>query len=163
VSTAALWITEREVVATLDLIQAIDALESGLRQQTRGVARNMIKTHVSWGEGNTLHAIGAVFESSNIAGTKSWAHVEGGATPLLILWDAGTGTLLAVIEAFALGQMRTGAISGVATRWLADAKADLFAMIGTGKQALAQIAAVASTSRRRRPWPKRPRVHPSSR
>src|SRR5207237_8443297 len=75
-------------------------------------------------------------------GTKTWAHTPGGATPLLVLLDATTGALKAVIEAFALGQMRTAAASGVATRWLARKDATEFAMIGPGKQALTQVAAV---------------------
>lgn len=143
-SDGPIWISEADVVSALDLTQAIDALEAGLRLQARGGAHNMSKTHVGW-QGGTLHAIGAVYEESGIVGAKTWAHIEaGGATPLLILWNAGTGALLAVIEAFALGQLRTGGISGVATRLLAGEHAAVLAMIGTGKQALAQVAAVAA-------------------
>ena len=98
----------------------------------------------SGGGHNTLHAIGATFEGAGFVGTKTWGHTSGGATPLLILWDSGSGELKAVIEAFALGQMRTGAMSGVATRWLAEASAQDMAVIGTGKQALTQVAAVAA-------------------
>jgi ornithine cyclodeaminase len=101
----------------------------------------MIKTHVEW-DGSTLHAIGAVFPAMGCCGTKTWAHTNDGATPLLILFDSNNGRLKAIIEAFALGQMRTAAASGVATRWLAARGADQFAMIGTGKQALTQVAAV---------------------
>jgi alanine dehydrogenase len=92
--------------------------------------------------GNNLHAIGAAYPQEGIAGTKTWAHTSGGACPLLILFSAETGNLLAIIEAFALGQMRTGGISGVATQWLAAPHADVLGLIGTGKQALAQLAAV---------------------
>jgi alanine dehydrogenase len=137
-----LWISEADVVAMMDLRQAIDALEQGLLAEARGEARNMVKTHAEWGDGATLHAIGAVFPPAGFAGTKTWAHTPGGATPLLILFDAATGALQAVIEAFALGQMRTGGASGVATRWLAAEDADELAIIGAGKQAITQVAAV---------------------
>jgi ornithine cyclodeaminase len=70
-------------------------------------------------------------------------------TPLLILFDADSGALRAVIEAFALGQLRTGAVSGVATRWLAAEAADELAIIGSGRQAMAQVAAVAAVRRLR--------------
>ena len=145
-----LWISEAEVVAALHLGEAIDALESGLRLEAQGQARTMAKTHAIWGDGHTLHAIGAVIEGAGIVGTKSWAHTGGGATPLLLLWGAEDGRLLAVIEAFALGQMRTGGISGVATRWLAPEGADELAIIGTGKQAVTQAAAVAAVRPLRR-------------
>lgn len=139
-----LWISEAEVAALIDLRGAIDALETGLRLEAEGHAANMSKTHVTWGKGDTLHAVGAVFESAGVIGTKTWAHTEGGATPLLLMWSSHSGALLAVIEAFALGQMRTGAMSGVATRWMASETADCLALFGTGKQALAQLASVAA-------------------
>jgi ornithine cyclodeaminase/alanine dehydrogenase-like protein (mu-crystallin family) len=139
-----LWITEAEVISLLDLRDAIAALEHGLRLEARGEAANMAKTYATWGSGHTLHALGATFAGAGFVGTKTWAHTEGGATPLLILFDSETGALKAMIEAFALGQMRTGGISGVATRWLAAPDADELAIVGTGKQALLQVAAVAA-------------------
>lgn len=137
-----LWISEADVVAMMDIGDAIDALEKGLLAEARGEAKNMVKTHVAWDDGATLHAIGAVFPSEEFAGTKTWAHSSDGATPLLILFDSGNGSLKAIVEAFALGQLRTAAASGVATDRLAANDADDFAIIGTGKQALPQVAAV---------------------
>lgn len=140
-----IWITEQDVVELLDLGEAIAALERGLVHEAHGRAQNMVKTHVAWGpEGkmSNMHAIGAVFTQEKLAATKTWAHTEGGATPLLVVIDADNGSIKAIIEAFALGQMRTGGISGVATDWLAHDKADDLALIGTGKQSLLQVASV---------------------
>jgi ornithine cyclodeaminase len=137
-----IWISEAEVVAMMDIGDAIKALEQGLLAEAEGQAQNLVKTHVAWGNGSTLHAIGATFPNTGIAGTKTWAHTDGGATPLLILFDTETGELKTIIEAFALGQMRTASASGLATQWLAAADADDFAIIGTGKQAITQVAAV---------------------
>ncbi|HTA67901.1 MAG TPA: ornithine cyclodeaminase family protein [Bryobacteraceae bacterium] len=139
-----LWISEQDVVSMMDMPQAIQALEKGLFAEARGEASNMVKTHAEWGSGSTLHAIGAVFPQAGLVGTKTWAHTEKGATPLLILFDSNNGQLKAIIEAFALGQLRTGSASGVATRRLAAENADEFAIIGTGKQAMPQLAAVVA-------------------
>jgi alanine dehydrogenase len=125
-------------------------LKRGLVLEARGLALNMIKTHISWGKGSTLQAIGAVFSDAGFAGTKTWAHTSAGAKPLLILFDSNTGGLLAVIEAFAMGQLRTGAASGIATDLLARQDADDFAIIGTGKQAMTQVSAVLAVRRIRR-------------
>jgi hypothetical protein len=141
---APLWLSEADVAALISLREVIVPLERGLQAEARGAARNMDKTHVSWGAGHTLHALGALCVDDGFAGTKTWAHTGGGATPLLILFDSSKGTLRAIIEAFTLGQMRTGGISAVATRWLADKDADEMAIIGTGKQALTQVVAVAA-------------------
>lgn len=145
-----LWISEREVVGLLDMGEAISALQRGLQLEAEGKAQNMVKTHVAMSGGGTLHAIGAVIPGEKTAGTKTWAHTERGATPLLVLFDTETGAMRAIIEAFALGQMRTGGMSGVATALLAPPAADDLALIGTGKQALPQLAAVAAVRRLRR-------------
>jgi alanine dehydrogenase len=134
-----LWLTEQDVVELLDLRDAIGALESALRQEAAGVAANMTKTLLQYGKSN-LHAIGG--KLGNLVGTKSWAHTEGGTCPLLLLWDAADGSLVAVIEAFALGNLRTGGISGLATDWMAAPGARSFGIVGTGKQSLSQVGAV---------------------
>ena len=132
----AIWITEAEVAQLLHLKEAIAALEGALREEARGEAQNMSKTLMQYGK-NNLHAIGA--KLGNLVGTKTWTHTQGGTCPLLLLWSAEDGSLAAVIEAFALGNLRTGGISGVAADWMARKDAKIMALAGTGKQALAQV------------------------
>src|SRR5258707_13195655 len=135
-SADAIWITESEVVQLMDLKDAIVALEAALREEARGEAHNMTKTLLQYGK-NNLHAIGG--KLGNMVGTKTWTHTQGGTCPLLLLWSAEDGSLAAVIEAFALGNLRTGGISGVAADWIARKDAKVMAIVGTGKQALAQV------------------------
>ena len=141
-SATPLWLTESDVVSLVSLADAIPALERVLILEAKGEAANMTKTQLGFGSHNTLHALGAAVPGAGLVGTKTWAHTEGGAAPLLILWDSASGALKAVIEAFALGQMRTGAMTGLATKWLALKGADDMAIIGSGKQAVTQVAAV---------------------
>lgn len=143
-SDAAIWITEADVVELIDLSDAATALERGLALEAAGQAKNMVKAHLSWAPHHDLHALGASLEGGGLVGTKTWCHTPGGATPLLVLFDATTGALRAVIEAFALGQMRTSAVSAVATDRLAVPGASRLGIVGTGKQALGQVAAVAA-------------------
>jgi len=51
--------------------------------------------------------------------------------------------VIGLVEAFALGRLRTAATTGLATRLLARPDADVLALLGTGKQALEQVRAVA--------------------
>ena len=134
----------------MHLGDAIEALTRGLLEEAADSARNMDKTAAHWGKSSNMHAIGAVFEGADVFGTKTWGNTAEGSTPLLILWNATTAQLLAIIEARALGQMRTGAMSAIATRWMSHEDADDLAIIGTGKQALTQVAAVAAVRRLRR-------------
>ena len=136
------WLGETDVVGLISLPEAIESVERALAQEAEGTAQTMAKTYAAW-EGGTLHALGGAIAEIGLAGTKTWVHAAS-ATPLLAVWDAGTGLLRGVLEAFALGQLRTAAVSAVATRWLARPDAERMAIIGTGKQALAQVAAVAA-------------------
>jgi alanine dehydrogenase len=137
------WIGEEDVVALVSLPEVIDAIRGAYLRAAAGGIVAMPKTYASW-DGGTLHAIGAVATSGGLAVSKTWAHTGGGATPLLAAWDVTTGRLRAVIEAFALGQLRTSAISGTATAILAAPRSEVLGVIGSGKQAEGQIAAVAA-------------------
>jgi alanine dehydrogenase len=136
-----IWITEAEVVSLLDLGEAITATRAGFQLQADGLLANLTKAQRVLG-GTTLHATGAVMGPGGYVGAKVWAHTVSGATPLMQVWDADDGQLVAVIEAFALGQYRTAAVSGVATDVLADPEVTELALLGTGHQALAQVAAI---------------------
>jgi ornithine cyclodeaminase len=144
------WITEADVVQLMNLGDAIEALTGGLLAEAGGSARNMEKTAAHWGNSSNLHAIGAVYEGASVFGTKTWGNTPEGSTPILILWNATSAKLLAIIEARALGQLRTGAMSAIATRWMSAPDADDLAIIGSGKQALTQVAAVAAVRALRR-------------
>jgi ornithine cyclodeaminase len=133
-----LWISETEAAALVDMDAAIAALDETLRLEAAGDAANMTKTHAAWPAGS-LHAIGATLRRDGIAVTKTWVNTPRGSTPLVLLFDTTAGRLLAVLEAFALGQLRTAAISGIATRALAREDARALAIIGAGEQALPKL------------------------
>ncbi len=137
------WIGEDDVVALVSLSEVIGAIRDAYVRAEAGDIVTMPKTFASWA-GGSMHAIGAAAVSTGLAVSKTWAHTGGGATPLLAAWDVDSGKLLAVIQAFALGQLRTSAITGAATALLAAERCSRLAVIGSGKQAEAQVAAVAA-------------------
>ena len=139
-----IWLREDEIVDLVDLNDAIDALESGLSEEGAGAAKNIPKALGTWGDGSSMHALGSVFTESGYCGWKAWSNTKRAADALFILFDSDNGGLKAIMEAVALGMMRTSAISGLATRWLAKEDATEMALVGTGKQALTQVAAVAA-------------------
>jgi alanine dehydrogenase len=143
VSEPPLWIGEDEVRRLLSLREAIDVLASGYRAQAAGAASSMARAHLRSGEA-ILHAVGGSIAAAGIAGTKTWLYTPGGAAPLLVLFSLEDGRVAGLIEAFALGQMRTAGTSGLATRLLAREDASTLALIGTGKQAFAQAEAVVT-------------------
>lgn len=136
------WLTEADVVSLMALPDAIPALESVLALEASGAAQNMTKTHLTFHGHDTMHALGAASPGVGLTETKAWVHTANGTAPLLCLWNTADGQCRAVMEAFALGQMRTGGISGLATKWLSVEGADEMAVIGSGRQAVTQVAAV---------------------
>src|SRR5579875_2446695 len=138
---ATLWICEADVVSVLDLPAAIAVLAAAFAAESDGCAVPLDKTMASFAGHGTLHALGGA--AGNLAGVKAWAHTPGGADPVL-LFDASTGRIAAVAEAFALGQLRTAGTAGLATDRLARPDARCLGIIGTGRQALPQVAAVAA-------------------
>jgi ornithine cyclodeaminase len=146
---APLWITEADVTSSVALPDAIAALERVLRLEAQGEAASMPKTHLMVGRNDAMHAIGAAVAGAGLCGTKTWVNVGGKSQTVLVLFSLEDGRLRAVIEATALGQTRTAAMTGVGTQHLAPPEADELAVIGSGKQALPQVAACAAVRRLR--------------
>jgi ornithine cyclodeaminase len=143
VPDAALWITEDDVADLLTLPEAIEVLAGTYLLQAGGQAASMRRAHTRSGDA-ILHAVGGIIAGAGLTGTKTWTYTPGGAAPLLILFSLTDGSVLGIVEAFALGQMRTAATAGLGTRLLAAPQAETLALLGTGKQAFAQAAAVAA-------------------
>lgn len=139
-----IYLAEQDVVDMVGLAEAIPALERMLRDQAREQARNVPKTLATWGEGGSMHALGSLMPERGYLGFKTWAHTKAGGAAVFTLFDSHSGNLLAIIEARALGQLRTSGMSGVATRLMADPHASAMALVGTGAQAMLQLAAVAA-------------------
>src|SRR5207247_5688973 len=77
------------------------------------------------------------------AGVKTYAWIAPKGTPfLVVLFSLGEARVEAVIEADKLGQLRTGAASGVAARHLAREGARTLGVIGCGWQARSQVACI---------------------
>ncbi|MBI4013662.1 MAG: ornithine cyclodeaminase family protein [Candidatus Rokubacteria bacterium] len=139
----ALLLTEAEVTALLPMSLALEAVEEVFRWQGEGrlVNRPRVRLPVP---GGVLHVMPAAVPEARVMGLKAYATVRGSAKFVVLLFSAETASLLAVIEADRLGQMRTGAASGVATRHLARPDADRVGCYGTGWQARSQLEAVCA-------------------
>jgi alanine dehydrogenase len=94
--------------------------------------------------GGFFHYMAAADFSLGFVAMKQYTYVRGKLRFLVPLYEMTTGDLLALIEADYMGQLRTGAASGVATKYLARKGARVAAVIGTGGQARTQLEAIAT-------------------
>lgn len=138
-STPVIWLTEQDVVSLVTLDDAIAALEHAVSAEG---AFNVPKALGGYDDGSSMHALASAAPALGHAGFKTWVHTKRGATALYELFDSADGSVRAVIEAGALGQLRTAAMTGLGTRWMAPEGADELGLVGTGLQSLAQVAAI---------------------
>jgi ornithine cyclodeaminase/alanine dehydrogenase-like protein (mu-crystallin family) len=142
----ALLLTEADVTALLTMSLALEAVEEVFRWQGEGKLTNRPRVRLQV-PGGLLHVMPAAVPEARAMGLKAYATVRGSAKFVVLLFSTETGALLAVIEADRLGQMRTGAASGVATKYLARSDADRVGCYGTGWQARSQLEAVCAVRR----------------
>jgi len=138
-----LLLSEAHVTELLDIETAIAAVEEVLRDQAEGQATNRPRYRVAM-PASQLHVMAAGDKRLGVTGLKAYNASRKGARFLVLLYDAESGDLLAMIEADRLGQMRTGAASGIATRHMARADANTVGIFGTGWQAESQLMAVCA-------------------
>lgn len=138
----ALFLREDEVARVLPMADVIDALEEAFRQHGLRKAVNRPRHRVTSGS-TVLHVMSAAIPSMGVMGLKAYSSARGGARFLAMLYSATTGELLAIMEADRLGQLRTGAASALATKYLAGPNASVVGIIGTGWQARSQLVATS--------------------
>ena len=138
-----LLLTEEEVERLLDMDSTIDALENVLRDQAEGNATNRARRRVALPTGG-LNYMAAGAPELELMGIKVYSIARTGARFYTMLFDSEGGELLAIVQSDKMGQLRTGAASGVATKHLAREDATTLGIYGAGWQAESQLEAVAA-------------------
>jgi alanine dehydrogenase len=140
-----LHINEAEVRQLLAMPMAMAAVEEISRKQADGrVILHPRRRFELPAGGGFFHYMAAMDTEAGFIAMKQYTYVKGVLRFLVPLYEISTGALLAIIEAEFLGQQRTGAASGVATKYLARPNAPTAAILGTGGQARTQLEAVAA-------------------
>lgn len=133
-----LLLREKDVHAVLSMTDTIKVLEQAFEALAQGTAVNHPRTRIVQANG-VMHLLAAAIPSAGVLGFKTYTVFRPGARFVVMLFSAGDGHLLAIIEADWLGRMRTGAASGLATKYLARPDASRVGLIGAGSQAETQL------------------------
>jgi alanine dehydrogenase len=136
-----LYLTEADVEALLSPADAVAAVEDSFRRLASGEVVNKPRYRVV-SEGVSMAVMSAVDTVLRLAGVKSYAVSSAGVPFVVTLFDTDAGELAAVIEADRLGQLRTGAASAVAAKYLARDGATSLGIIGCGWQAESQVRCI---------------------
>jgi len=135
-----LYLREADVGNLLSPTDAVDVVEQCFRRLAAGEVENQPRLRLEFG-GGALALMGATDVGIGFAGTKSYAATSDGVSFVVVLFSR-RGETVAVLEANTLGQLRTGAASGVAAKHLARDGASTLGIIGCGFQAETQVACI---------------------
>ena len=141
----ALFLNEQEVVQLLPMNECIKALDEAFAHAGHGDTEVKPRSRIRM-PGGFFHFMAASDSQHKVFGYKAYPSFGGpaGAKMIVMLYDYESGGLLACMEGSRMGQIRTGAASGLATRYMAREGANTVAVIGSGFQARTQLEAVAA-------------------
>ncbi len=134
---------EEDTRSLVSMPEALEAVETAFVEQAHGTGINEPRRRVRQPAG-TLHIMAGALVKRGYWGFKAYTATRSSVRFIVNLYDSESGALLSMIEADYLGQLRTGAASGVATKYLARRDAGVLALFGTGFQAETQLEAIAA-------------------
>lgn len=144
-SGGVLVLTAEEVAGLLDPAAAVEAVEALFAAEAAGRVRVPARLTVETGQG-WFRVMPGVLQDGEVplAGAKVMALAQGtGLTYLLLLYDAGTGRLLALMDASTLTQRRTGAVTAAFVRFAFPTGVGRLGLFGSGFEAQGQFEAIA--------------------
>ena len=134
-----LYLSDADVASLITPDECASVIEDLFLQESRGEAEQQptVELHLQ-PRGNFRVKVGGVY-GSNAYGLKAYL---GSAGYRVFVYDIDDG-FQGLVEAFSLTELRTGAVSAVATKHMARPDADTLGIIGTGREARAQLRALA--------------------
>ena len=145
----ALFLNEKDVEKLLTMPLTIDAVEEAHKELSLSKAIDIPRQRTRLPQ-TALHILQGALPGRDAIGYKAYTSNRSGVRFLVHVFSAASGILRVVLEADFLGMMRTGAASGVATKWLARSDAEVLGVFGAGWQAEGNIEAVAAVRKLRK-------------
>jgi ornithine cyclodeaminase/alanine dehydrogenase-like protein (mu-crystallin family) len=140
-----IFLDETTVMRLVGMSDALEATEEVFREAGKGNVTNVPRVRVPLSDG-TLRITAAVlgyrgYYGVKVSSTTVFGHNAG---RVFCLYKEAGGELCAIVQVFAMGALRTGAASGVATRYLSNPDSSILGVIGSGRQARTQVEAIAA-------------------
>ena len=145
----ALYLNEDDVRQLLTMPLTLEAVEEAHKELSLARAIDIPRQRTRLPQ-TALHILQGALPGRDAIGYKAYTSNRTGVRFLVHVFSAASGALRVVLAADTLGMMRTGAASGVATRWLARPDAEVLGVFGAGWQAEGNIEAVAAVRKLRK-------------
>lgn len=144
-----LFLKDGEIAELVSVTDAIGVLRTAFRQQGSGEATSSPRHRLATGTAFLHLLAGAV---PGYFGYKAYVTSRVGSGFMFFLFDSNTCEQLAIMEADRLGQIRTGAATGIATEYLAPDDVKVATIFGAGWQAESQLLAMDEVRDLSRIW-----------
>lgn len=141
----AIYIDEATASKILNMDNALNLVEESFTTYAQGKSFNMTRQRMRIRKG-ALHMLPGAVPYKNVIGFKAYTSFRAGLIFKVHLYDAENGNPLAIVDANEIGRLRTGAATGIATKYMAKKESNTAFIFGGGFQAEAQLEAVYKTS-----------------
>src|SRR5256885_12637431 len=131
----ALYLSNEDVRKILTAADCVTVLEDLFQQESRGLVENLPRRRYRFGDST------ATLMGGSALGSQAWGIRHSSVT---LLYSTETGKLDAVIQPSSIAWIRTGAATGLATKYMARADASVVGIIGSGRQAVTQLEGVCA-------------------
>jgi ornithine cyclodeaminase len=138
-----LFLNEDHVKELITMPLALEQVERALKDRALGRAIDVPRVRIQTPAG-IQHVLQAAAPELGYIGFKYYYTAGGRKSFYVHLLNMQTGALEAIVEAVWLGMIRTGAASGIASKYLANPGATVLAQIGAGFQGMGQLEAVCT-------------------
>ncbi len=139
-----LLLTNTDVAQVTDITAQINSIEQGLREEARDAVELPPRLNLATTSG-FFRVMPAVMRDSGLMGYKVFhGSVQHGVRYLIAVYDEKDGRLLSLMDAAYLTATRTGATTGVATKYMARPESKTVGVIGSGLEATTNLQAVCA-------------------
>jgi len=141
----AILLDEQCIRGLIGMPDALEAMEEVFRAQGNGQVYNVPRVRAPV-KGGIVRITAAVLSYRGYYGVKisSTAVFGSNAGRMFCLYKEETGELCAIVQVFAMGALRTGAASGIATKYMSKPEAETLGVVGSGRQARTQVEAICA-------------------
>ncbi|BCO60178.1 ornithine cyclodeaminase family protein [Mycobacterium intracellulare] len=138
-------LSDKDVRSVGDTPTVIGALERGLRAEAAGPGA-VLPERLNLGlDLRMFRIMPAMLPAAGVLGLKCFfGTLSEGVRYVVMVADLSSGEVLGIVDAAYLTALRTGAVSGIATRYLARPESRTVGLIGSGLEAETNLAAVCA-------------------
>ena len=137
-----LVLNDADVRDLMSMSDCVGVMEDAFKQAGDGKVWNRPRSRIRMPRG-FHHLMAAYLADSEVFGLKTYTSFRSGTRITTMLYDSNNGDLLAMVQGPRIGQLRTGAVTGVGTKHMSRDNSSTVGIIGAGFQSRGQLEGVS--------------------